>query len=99
MNLANSLEEREPAAAATWMKIALVGTIDQQVLYAPSGYPLVASYWHRMEAMAAVKANDAARAEASFQRCLDYFPMHIDLAEEQLVATREAGLPEVADKI
>lgn len=93
---ASRLLDTDPAAAARWMRIAVIGNLATAQLY-PSGYLTIPARWHAAEAVAAARGGDEDRAGAHLQSSLDYFPLNIAMAEEDLPKIRAAGFDALAD--
>lgn len=98
MDQALRLEESDPAAAAMWSRIAIIGSISTPTLY-PSGYLTIPSRWHTADALAATKDNDPNGALTALEKSLAYFPLNVTMGEEQLLQIRKAGFHEVANAI
>lgn len=93
---ASRLLDRDPAAAARWMRIAVIGNLSTAHLY-PSGYLTIPARWHAADAVATARANAEARVETHLQAALDYYPLNIAMVEEDLPKIREAGFDDLAD--
>ncbi len=98
MEQAFRFEDHDPAKAALWERIAIIGSLNASNLYS-SSYLAVPAHWHANDAIAAAQRSDSSSALSSMQKSLEYFPMNITMAEEDLIRVRDAGCPEVADTI
>lgn len=93
---ASRLQERDPAAAARWMRIGLFSSLPVANLYA-STYLAIPSQWHVADALAAADGRDERKAAEQLQLALDHYPMNIEMAEEALPKIRKAGFDDVAN--
>jgi hypothetical protein len=98
MKLAGQLEESDPRAAAGWWRIALIGSLSRDVLYA-NGYLQVVAQWRVLDGLAALRGGELTAASTALHDSLRYFPLNIDMAEKQLVKLRQRGHEALADSL
>jgi tetratricopeptide (TPR) repeat protein len=92
-----SVAETDPAAAARWIRIAVLSTLDTPVLY-PSAYATVPGMWYALDAVAAAESGDREATAKALESAAIQFPMDITMAEEQLPRIRQAGMEDLADQ-